>query len=163
VSIAEAELDLFRALRVAPSAERAVKTFSKAGEHAAVWMVIALAGAAVDERRRDDWLRATRVIGAAYILNIAIKYAVRRKRPQVDGFPALTDTVTTLSFPSAHSTTAFAAARIFSTLLPPWATGPLYTVATAMAVSRVALGVHYPTDVIAGAALGTAIGAVAVR
>jgi undecaprenyl-diphosphatase len=108
-------------------------------------------------------MRATGVVGVAYMTNIALKYAVRRKRPQVDGFPALTKTVTTLSFPSAHSTTAFAAARVFRSLLPTWATGPLYTVAAAMAVSRVALGVHYPTDVIAGAALGSAIGAVASR
>jgi undecaprenyl-diphosphatase len=163
VSIAEAELDLFRALRVAPSAEQSLKVFSKAGEHAAVWLAFGLAGAALDERRRDEWLRATGAVGVAYVANIALKYVVRRKRPQVDGFPALTKTVTTLSFPSAHSTTAFAAARVFSNLLPPWATGPVYSVAAAMAVSRVALGVHYPTDVIAGAVLGTAIGEVAVR
>lgn len=163
MSIAEAELDLFRALRVAPSAEQPLKVFSKTGEHAAVWLALGLAGSFVDERRRDQWLRATCVVGIAYATNIALKYVVRRKRPRVDGFPALTKTVTTLSFPSAHSTTAFAAARVFSSLLPPWATGPLYTVATAMAVSRVALGVHYPTDVIAGAALGSAIGEVASR
>ena len=163
MSIAEAELDLFRALRVAPSAEEPLKAFSKTGEHAAVWLALGLAGAALDEDRRDQWLRATSVVGFSYAANIALKYVVRRKRPHVEGFPALTKTVTTLSFPSAHSTTAFAAARVFSSLLPPWATGPLYTVATAMAVSRVALGVHYPTDVIAGAALGSAIGEVASR
>jgi len=163
VSIAEAELDLFRALRVSPTAEQPLKAFSKTGEHAAAWLALGLAGAALDEDRRDQWLRATSVVGIAYVANIALKYVVRRKRPQVDGFPALTKTVTTLSFPSAHSTTAFAAARVFSGLLPAWATGPLYTVATAMAVSRVALGVHYPTDVIAGAALGAAIGEVASR
>ena len=163
MSIVEAELDLLRALRVSPSIEQPLKAFSKTGEHAAVWLAFGLAGAALDERRREQWLRATGVVAVAYATNIALKYVVRRKRPQVDGFPALTKTVTTLSFPSAHSTTAFAAARVFSSLLPSWATGPLYTVATAMAVSRVALGVHYPTDVIAGAALGTAIGEVASR
>jgi membrane-associated phospholipid phosphatase len=160
VSIADSELDLFRALRVAPSAEQPLKAFSKTGEHAACWLALGLAGAAFDERRRSQWLRATKIVGAAYLTNIALKYVVRRKRPEVDGYPALTGTVTTLSFPSAHSTSAFAAARVFSSLLPPWATGPLYTVAAAMAISRVALGVHYPTDVIAGAVLGTAIGEV---
>lgn len=160
MSFAETELDLFRALRVAPAAEIPLKVFSKAGEHAAAWLALGLAGAAFDEPRRDQWLRATGIVGAAYLTNIALKYVVRRKRPEVDGFPALTKTVTTLSFPSAHSTTAFAAARVFSSLLPSWATGPLYTAATAMAVSRVALGVHYPTDVVAGAALGTALGEV---
>jgi membrane-associated phospholipid phosphatase len=160
VGFADAELDLYRALRVGPAAEQPLKVFSKTGEHAAAWLALGLAGAALDEPRRDQWLRATGIVGTAYLANIALKYIVRRKRPEVDGFPALTTTVTTLSFPSAHSTSAFAAARVFSSLLPPWATGPLYTAAAAMAVSRIALGVHYPSDVIAGAVLGTAIGEV---
>jgi undecaprenyl-diphosphatase len=64
-------------------------------------------------------------------------------------------TPTGLSFPSSHSTSSFAAARAFGGLLPA---GPLYAAAAGMAFSRLYLGVHYPSDVAAGAALGTLIG-----
>ena len=93
------------------------------------------------------------VVGA-YLTNIAMKYAVRRKRPVVEGFPPLSSTVTSLSYPSAHSTTSFAAARVLSRELPA---APLYACASAMALSRIYAGVHYPTDIAAGAALGTAM------
>ena len=93
------------------------------------------------------------VVGS-YLTNIAMKYAVRRKRPVLDDLPALSSTVTSLSFPSAHSTTSFAAARVLSRELPA---APLYAIALAMAISRIYAGVHYPTDIAAGAALGTAM------
>jgi membrane-associated phospholipid phosphatase len=64
-------------------------------------------------------------------------------------------TPTGLSFPSSHSTSSFAAAQAFAPLLPR---GPLFGAACGMAFSRLYLGVHYPSDVAAGAALGTVIG-----
>jgi undecaprenyl-diphosphatase len=64
-------------------------------------------------------------------------------------------TPTGLSFPSSHSSSSFAAARAYGSVLP---SGPLYGAAAAMALSRLYLGVHYPSDVAAGAALGTALG-----
>ena len=95
------------------------------------------------------------MVCAAYGLNYAVKVTVRRRRPELAGLPPLTKTVSRLSFPSAHATTSFAAARAFSGLVRPLA---VYAPAVAFALSRPYLGVHYPSDVIAGAALGTAIG-----
>ena len=91
-----------------------------------------------------------------YLLNVAIKNVVRRKRPLFEELPQLISTPTSLSFPSAHASSSFAAARGFSPLLPA---APLYAVATAMAASRVALGVHYPSDIVAGARRGPRSGA----
>jgi undecaprenyl-diphosphatase len=90
----------------------------------------------------------------AYLLNIGLKYVVRRKRPVVEDLPPLSSTVSGLSFPSAHATTSFAAARELSRGLPA---APVYGLATAMALSRPYVGVHYPSDIAAGAALGTAL------
>ena len=85
----------------------------------------------------------------AYALNTLLKTVVRRKRPHLEKLPALIATPTSLSFPSAHASSSFAAARAFSSLLPA---EPLYAGATAIALSRLYLGVHYPSDIAAGRA-----------
>jgi membrane-associated phospholipid phosphatase len=140
----------------APWAERVVAAYSRAGEHAAGWLVLGLAGAALsgDSDRRRAWLRGVRIVAVSYAVNQAIKFIVRRHRPELDGLPPLTPTVTQLSFPSAHATTSFAAARAYAPLAPAWA---LYGAAVVLAISRPYLGVHYPSDVVAGALLGTAV------
>jgi membrane-associated phospholipid phosphatase len=61
----------------------------------------------------------------------------------------------THSFPSGHSATAFAGATMLA-YFAPRARVPLYALAVLIAYSRLYNGVHYPTDVLAGAALGTA-------
>jgi len=132
-----------------------VGRFSSLGEHAALWLAAGTLGALVDRPRRARWKRGVLVVGATYALNTAIKALVRRPRPVIDGLPALVATPTMLSFPSAHSSTSFAAARAYGRLVPA---APLYATAAAMAASRVYLGVHYPTDVAAGVLLGLAMG-----
>jgi decaprenylphosphoryl-5-phosphoribose phosphatase len=138
-------------------AERLIGIYSRTGEHAACWVALGLAGAAGARTadRRRAWLRGAAIVGGSYGCNYAVKLLVRRRRPELDGLPPLTPTVSRLSFPSAHATTSFAAARAYSGLAP--AAG-LYAAAVAFALSRPYLGVHYPSDVLAGAALGTAIG-----
>lgn len=137
--------------------KRAVRAFSSTGEHAGLWLAVGAAGAVLDVRRRPRWRHATWTVLAAYLLNTLLKGIVRRKRPQLEGLPALIATPTSLSFPSAHASSSFAAARAYSTLVPAV---PLYATAAAMGLSRVYLGVHYPSDIAAGALLGTAIGSV---
>jgi membrane-associated phospholipid phosphatase len=144
-----------RTLARTPDSVRWVRRYSRLGEHGAVWLAVGLAGAAVDAARRGRWTRATVVVGAAYMTSTSIKLAIGRRRPVVEDLPHLMATPTGLSFPSSHATSSFAAARAFGPLLPP---APLYAAALAMGFSRLYLGVHYPSDVAAGAALGTALG-----
>lgn len=151
-----AALHLARTRGHAPLPERVIAAYSRTGEHAACWFALGLGGAALtsDARRRRAWLRGVGVVAGAYGLNFAVKLAVRRRRPELEGLEPLTSTVSRLSFPSAHATTSFAAARAFGGLVPA---GALYAAAVAFALSRPYLGVHYPSDVLAGALLGTAI------
>jgi membrane-associated phospholipid phosphatase len=152
------DLALLRLLRTRghdPRAERVVFALTRAGEHGVLWQLVSVAGAILSPAERPVYVHAVRVIGLAYLANIAMKYVVRRARPRLDGLPPLSPTVSRLSYPSAHSTTSFAAAAALRGVLPA---PPLYAGAVAMAASRVYAGVHYPTDVAAGAVLGTALG-----
>jgi undecaprenyl-diphosphatase len=142
------EAALARLLRAGGPSPR-VASFSRLGEHGAVWLALGatmtLFGA--DDHRRA-WRRATGRVVAAYAVNQAIKLLVRRRRPA----GGLSSTMSQLSFPSAHAATSFAGARGFAAAGAPPA--PLYALATALAVSRLRLGLHHPSDVLAGAALG---------
>jgi undecaprenyl-diphosphatase len=144
-----------RSLARRPRRTAWIRRFSRLGEHGALWIAVGAAGATADRERRGPWLRATGCVGAAYVLSTSIKLAIGRRRPLVEDLPHLMATPTGLSFPSSHSTSSFAAARAYGRLLPP---APLYAAATVMALSRLYLGVHYPSDVAAGAALGTVLG-----
>jgi undecaprenyl-diphosphatase len=133
----------------------AVRRFSGLGEHAAIWLAMGVAGSVLDRPRSARWRRATVTVGAAYLISSSIKVAIGRQRPAVEDLPKLMQTPTGLSFPSSHSSSSFAAAQAFSQLLPACA---LYGIAVPMAMSRLFLGVHYPSDILAGAALGTVLG-----
>jgi membrane-associated phospholipid phosphatase len=124
------------------------------GEHAAGWLAVGLFGALVDRRRRRDWVTATTGVAVAHGASIAVKRVVRRPRPTDSRVQVLVGTPSRLSFPSAHATSTTAAAMLYGRLLGRRLTPALVP---PMALSRLVLGVHYPTDVAAGAALGAAV------
>ena len=151
------DLALLRLLRTrghAPRMERAVLAYTAAGEHGILWHSLALAGLVVDRRGRAEYLRSIRAVLIAYALNTVLKQAFRRARPVLEELPWLAPAISGHSYPSAHSTMSFTAAGTLADALPP---APLYAAATAMALSRPYVGVHYPTDVLAGAGLGLAV------
>jgi undecaprenyl-diphosphatase len=137
-------LRLLRTRGHPPALERVAQLYARAGENGVLWFAI---GALTRDRR------AIRVVLAALIANTAVKQVVRRPRPVLGSeLPPLAATVSGLSYPSAHAATSFAAAGAL-----PLPSLPLYAAAGAMALTRPYLGVHYPSDVVAGAALGVAL------
>jgi len=122
------------------------------------WLALGAGAAVVDRRRRVEWARAAIGVGCCYLVSSSIKWAIGRQRPAVEDLPHLMRTPTGLSFPSSHATSSFAAARAYGRLMPR---APLYVAASGMALSRIYLGVHYPSDVVAGAALGSVLGGMA--
>jgi membrane-associated phospholipid phosphatase len=129
-----------------PPVERAAQVFARAGENGMLWFALA---ALLGERR------AIRVVLVALIANTVVKQVVRRPRPDLGpGLPPLTRTISGRSYPSAHAATSCAAAGALGRVLP---SPPLYAAAGAMALTRPYLGVHYPSDVVAGAVLGRAL------
>ena len=107
----------------------------------------------MDSRRRREWLRAWGVIGGSFGVSQLVKLFVRRPRPDLPELPRLMGTMSNRSYPSAHATTSAAAARVLSPLVGV----PLEPLAVTMALSRLYLGVHWPSDVVAGYALGAAV------
>lgn len=102
------------------------------------------------------------IAGSALVLTISVsyltKYTVNRSRPYKT-YPDIQaySTDNTPSFPSNHTAVAFSAATSFSLACPKWyVIVPSYTWASAVAYSRLHLGEHYPTDVLAGAIIGSA-------
>ena len=157
LTLRELDRRALRALRGSGHAaplERLVLSYSRLGEHSRLWISIGLAGLMSDSARRPVWSRLLRTIVVAEVANAAMKQVVRRRRPALDGLPPLMATRSGLAYPSAHATTSFAAARILSGVGPSTVS---YGAAVAMALSRPYLGVHYPTDILAGAVLGTAV------
>lgn len=143
-----------------PATVKAARGMSHFGEHSAGWFAAGLLGALVDRPRRRQWLTASVAVVGAHAASIAVKRVVRRRRPEDPEIEVLVGTPSRLSFPSSHATSTTTAAVVFSGLtghnLVPVLVPP-------MLASRLVLGVHYPTDVLAGAVLGGTIGALVRR
>ncbi len=137
--------------------ETVVKALGMAGEYASIWVAAGALGASIDPPRRRQWLIGGAVGPLAIGANFAVKVAVGRQRPLIEDHPALARAPTKLSFPSAHSTSSVAAATALGRV-EPRARPYLAALASAICVGRPYLGMHYPSDVLAGAALGFVIG-----
>ena len=135
----------------APGVLPVAKVMSFFGEHAAGWMGVAALGAAVDADRRRGWAAVGASAFTSHAASVIIKRVVRRRRPHHPGIRVGVGTPSKLSFPSSHATSTTAALVAMSRM--GFGPAPLAGVPAIM-LSRLVLGVHYPTDVLAGAALG---------
>jgi undecaprenyl-diphosphatase len=146
----------FEPLRGRPEVDRAAAVISNLADYGFVWVLLAGLKA---RRRGPDRRRAVVALGAAgfssLIVSRIVKKAVARQRPE-DHLEANVRTPSSHSFPSGHTLAAFCTAFVL-------ADSEAQTVAhvgfaSAVAVSRVHLRAHHPTDVLGGAAIGSVLG-----
>ncbi len=144
-----------------PGVLPAARGLSHFGEHALGWMTCAAVGVVVSFARDDPpaqtrWVQAGVGAFGAHAASVIVKRVVRRRRPSDPRIRVGVATPSELSFPSSHATSTTAAAILLGRAagLP---TGVLPAVIVPpMLASRLVLGVHYPSDVAAGAVLGAA-------
>ena len=155
-----------------PRVVRGARAMSLFGEHAAGWLALGALGAALDPPRRRQWVTATTAVAGAHGASIVLKRVVRRPRPHHPAIAVHVGTPSRLSFPSSHATSTTAAALLLGGLAaasgrvgsPALATtAAVAATVPTMALSRLVLGVHYPTDVLAGSTLGAVCAVVGRR
>jgi membrane-associated phospholipid phosphatase len=139
-------------------AEATARWLGRIGEYGAIWLAIGAALALIDSDRSEQWLLCGLLGPFAIGVNFAVKTVVRRPRPVLEGLPSLGGAPSSLSFPSAHATSSFACATAMTRVAPEAAV--LFVLAAAIAACRPYLGMHYPSDVLGGILLGTALGLV---
>ncbi len=144
--------------------------FTKLGDAGMIWIILGVALLVSKKTRQAGWLVLFSLLGSLIVNNIILKNLVARTRPYevIDGLSILIERQKDLSFPSGHTGSSFAAAVVLAAALwngtgiPRRRGWSIFLIAMAflIAFSRLYVGVHYPTDVLAGMATGTLIAAV---
>lgn len=162
-SVQRADVAAYRwvATRDASVLDVVLPRLSHAANHSVLWMgvaaVLASTGGRFGRRAAARGMAVLAVTSA--VVNLPAKLLTRRKRPLIDVVPdvrRLARLPTSTSFPSGHSASAAAFATGVALERPALA-APVVVLAVGVAFSRVYTGVHYPGDVLAGAAIGAGI------
>ncbi|MDD2980226.1 MAG: phosphatase PAP2 family protein [Hespellia sp.] len=132
---------------------RAVTSLGNAGW---LWITISVLLLFSEKTRPIGIAGILSLLIGAFITNIALKNVVARTRPYevIEGLNILIAKPSDFSFPSGHSCASFAAASAYYRTAPRKFGIPALILATMIAFSRLYVGVHYPTDVIAGILIG---------
>jgi undecaprenyl-diphosphatase len=167
-AVEDIDLVLFRraAKWHAPLLDKTLPRLTRSANGSLLWLAIAAVLNLIGGRRgRRAALRGIfAILVTSFVTNVPAKLIWRRPRPTIDDVPRvrrIAKLPTSTSFPSGHAASSFAFATGVA-LEKPMIGIPLYGLAAAVAYSRVYVGVHYPSDVIAGAIVGTGM-AVATR
>ena len=142
-----------------------VSFYTKLGDAGMMWIALCLVLLIIPRTRRAGLAGAIALVLSLLCTNVVLKNLFTRARPWlvVEGLTALVSEHDPNSFPSGHTSASFAAATALYPLVPrKW--GILALVAAAlMGLSRLYVGVHFPSDVIVGVLVGCFCGWAAVK
>lgn len=155
-SIIELDAQLSRQMRVAekPGALRAIAAFFAHSGDSWFWGAALIILWFISDSAWKEW-EVVEFVGISLlaVLVMSIKFLVKRQRPEGE-WGSIYRNTDPHSFPSGHAARSFLIAMVGSALGPPWLGTLLWVWAPLVAVARVAMGVHYLSDVVAGALLG---------
>lgn len=116
------------------------------------WILCAVVLLAIPKTRKTGYAAVLSLIFGVIVTNLLLKNIVARPRPfaEIEALIPLIAKPTDFSFPSGHTTASFAVALVMLRMLPKKIGIPAVVLAALVAFSRLYLGVHYPTDVLAG-------------
>lgn len=137
---------------------------SRIADYGMLWIFIGIILLCIRDTRKAGVTVALSMVTNLLALNLVLKNLVDRIRPYevIDGLTRLVPAEKSFSFPSGHAGHAFAAAVVIYVMLPKKYGIPALILAVLIAFSRLYVGVHYPTDVLAGSLVGTVIALLAV-
>lgn len=136
-----------------------MKFITSLGNAGIIWIAIAVILLCFKKTRKIGWLVSFAMIGTLVVNNILLKNLIGRIRPYevIDGLTILVSKPSEYSFPSGHTGSSFAAAVTLFLTCPKKYGIPAVILAFLIGISRLYIGVHYPTDVIGGMISGTLI------
>ena len=134
------------------------------GNGGAIWILCTILLLLFKKTRKIGFMCAIALLASLVLNNLILKNLIARARPydMIQGLKILVEAPTDFSFPSGHTASSFAAATVLFLTLPKKYGIPALVLAALMGFSRLYIGVHYPTDVLAGLISGVLIALVTV-
>lgn len=135
------------------------KGITTLGNGGAIWIVLTILLLAIPKTRKVGGMAALALLGTLLLNNIFLKNVVARTRPYevIEGLTYIVRKPVDYSFPSGHAGCSFAVACIMFRRLPRQYGIPALILAILISVSRLYVGVHYPSDVLFGVISGIAV------
>ena len=142
-----------------------MRVITTLGNGGAFWIVVTLLLLIFRRTRRMGVYCAASMLLTLLVVNLCIKPLAARTRPYelIQGLKILVSRPHDYSFPSGHAANSLTCAWTIFRLAPRKYGVPALVLAVLIALSRLYVGVHYPTDVLAGAAIGILLSEVALR
>ena len=141
------------------------KFITHLGDEGYVWIAIAVLLLFVKNYRKVGLMVGGSLLGSLLFNNMIVKNIVARPRPyrMMEELTILIPEPGEYSFPSGHTSSSFAAGVVLYLMLPKKYGVPAMVLAFVIGISRLYVGVHYPTDVLGGMVMGTLLAVATVK